>query len=103
MFSGNLAVSANIHPMFYVYILQSMKDLSFYIGQCEDLDNRLSKHFDGMSKYTSGKRPLKLRYFEVFPTRKEALFREKQIKKMKSRIYIQQLIEKKLTYWLMKV
>ena len=76
-----------------------MKDLSFYIGQCEDLDKRLSKHFDGMSKYTSTKRPLKLRYFEVFSTRKEAIFREKQIKKMKSRLYIQHLIENKMSSW----
>ena len=33
---------------FFVYILQSMKDFSFYIGQCNDLDSRMSKHFDGM-------------------------------------------------------
>jgi GIY-YIG catalytic domain-containing protein len=38
---------------FFVYILQSMKDFSFYIGQCDDLDKRMSKHFDGFSKYTS--------------------------------------------------
>ena len=50
--------------MFYVYILESFKDLSYYIGQCDDLDVRMSKHFDGMSKYTASKRPLKLRYFE---------------------------------------
>ena len=76
-----------------------MKDLSFYVGQCEDLDKRLSKHFDGMSKYTSTKRPLKLRFFEVFSTRKEAICREKQIKKMKSRLYIQHLIENKMSTW----
>jgi hypothetical protein len=32
---------------FFVYILQSMKDFSFYIGQTNDLDSRMSKHFDG--------------------------------------------------------
>ncbi|MBS1760807.1 MAG: GIY-YIG nuclease family protein [Bacteroidetes bacterium] len=71
--------------MFYVYILQSLKDFSFYIGQCSDLDCRMSKHFDGMSKYTAGKRPLRLVYFEVFQTRSLAIKRELQIKKMKSR------------------
>ena len=30
---------------FFVYILQSLKDFSFYIGQCDDLDKRMSKHF----------------------------------------------------------
>ena len=77
---------------FYVYILQSLKDFSFYVGQCEDLDYRMSKHFDGMSKYTSSKRPLRLVYFEVFKTRTEALKREKEIKKMKSKKYIESLL-----------
>src|SRR5204862_4249532 len=67
---------------YYVYILQSLKDFSFYAGQCDDLDYRMSKHFDGMSKYTSSKRPLRLVYFESFNSRSEALVREKEIKKM---------------------
>jgi putative endonuclease len=78
---------------FFVYILQSRKDFSFYIGQCADLDARMSKHFDGMSKYTAQKRPWRLVYFEVFKTRSEALKREKQIKAQKSRKYINMLIE----------
>jgi putative endonuclease len=52
----------------------------------------MSKHFDGMSKYTASKRPLRLIYFEVFRTRTEALKREKEIKKMKSRKYIETLV-----------
>jgi putative endonuclease len=77
---------------FYVYVLQSLKDFSFYIGQCEDLDRRMSKHFDGFSKYTASKRPLRLVYFEVLPTRSEAIKREKAIKNQKSRNYIEKLI-----------
>ncbi|WP_044046310.1 GIY-YIG nuclease family protein [Niabella soli] len=77
----------------FVYILQSKKDRSFYVGQCNDLDRRMSKHFDGFSKYTASKRPLSLVYFEVFLSRSEAIKRERQIKKTKSRKYILQLIE----------
>jgi len=77
---------------FYVYILQSLKDFSFYIGQCDDLDRRMSKHFDGMSKYTSGKRPLRLVYFELFDSRSDAIKREKEIKNKKSKKYIEFLI-----------
>jgi len=77
---------------YYVYVLQSLKDFSYYVGQCDDLDRRMSKHFDGMSKYTSGKKPLRLVYFEYYSTRTEAIIREKQIKKMKSRKYIESLI-----------
>jgi len=50
---------------FFVYILQSLKDFSFYAGQCDDLDKRMSKHFDGFSKYTASKRSLRL-VFQYF-------------------------------------
>jgi putative endonuclease len=78
--------------LFFVYILQSRKDFTYYVGQCDDLDRRVSKHNEGYSKYTRGKRPLRLRYFEVFGSRSEALRREKQIKLMKSKKYIEELI-----------
>jgi putative endonuclease len=78
--------------MFYCYILQSKKDFSFYVGQCKDLDSRMSKHFDGLSKYTASKRPLRLVYFEAFITRQAALIREKQIKAKKSKKYIEYLV-----------
>ena len=82
---------------FFVYILQSMKDFSFYVGQCDDLDKRMSKHFDGMSKYTASKRPLRLVYFEVYESRSLAIKRELEIKRMKSKRYIDQLIKAWLT------
>ncbi|NOT91227.1 GIY-YIG nuclease family protein [Ferruginibacter sp.] len=78
---------------FFVYILQSMKDFSFYIGQSNDLDYRISKHNDGMSKYTASKMPWRLVYFEMYESRTDALQREKAIKNMKSKIYIQSLIK----------
>jgi putative endonuclease len=78
--------------MFYCYILQSLKNGSLYIGQCDDLDRRMSKHFDGMSKYTSSIRPLRLVYFEMFATREDALKREREIKNKKSKKYIEFLI-----------
>lgn len=77
---------------FYVYVLQSLKDFSFYIGQCNDLDRRMSKHFEGFSKYTASKRPLRLVYFEVLNSRGEAIKREKAIKNQKSKKVIEQLI-----------
>jgi putative endonuclease len=82
-----------VQEKFYVYILQSLKDFSFYVGQCDDLDSRMSKHFDGMSKYTASKRPWRLVYFEVYESRSEALKREKAIKKMKSKVYIKNLVQ----------
>ena len=93
--SSNLLLSANLIAVensiqkFYVFILQSLKDFSFYVGQCDDLDRRTSKHFDGISKYTSGKRPMRLVYFETYNSRVEAIKREKEIKNKKSRQYIE--------------
>jgi putative endonuclease len=91
--SANRKAMKNGDSTFYVYVLQSLKDFSFYIGQCDDLDKRMSKHTDGFSKYTASKRPLRLVYFELITSRSEALRREKQIKKMKSKIYIENLIK----------
>ncbi len=57
----------------------------------------MSKHFDGMSRYTSGKRPLILVHFEICETRSEAIRREREIKRMKSRIYIERLISNRFS------
>ena len=81
-----------IKEKFFVYILQNLKDFSFYVGQCNDLNKRMSQHNERMSKYTINQRPLRLRYFEVFNSKHEALIREKQIKKMKSRKFIETLV-----------
>ena len=96
-YSGRIPQSPRMEKeKFFVYILQSLKDFSFYIGQCADLDKRMSKHFDGMSKYTSGKRPLRLVYFEMFESRSQAIKRERQLKNMKSRKIIEALIKSRL-------
>ena len=77
---------------FFVYILQSKKDETFYIGQTNDLDWRVSKHNEGMSRYTASKRPWRLVYFEMFKTRNAAILREKQLKGWKNAIRYRQLI-----------
>ena len=84
---------------FFVYILQSMKDFSFYIGQCAELDQRMSKHADGFSKYTASKRPWRLVYFEMFQTRSEAIIREKQLKSWKKPARYLQLIAEWKANW----
>ena len=66
---------------FYVYIIQSETDGSFYKGFSEDPSKRLIQHNNGESRYTALKRPWKLVYVEELPTKKEALKMEKNLKK----------------------
>ena len=76
------------------YILFSDKLNKYYVGSCLDIERRLNEHNLGHSKFTSTGIPWKLVYFEKFETELEARRREMQIKKMKSRVYIQNLVAK---------
>ena len=67
--------------MFYLYILESLKDGTFYIGQSINLIDRLKRHNSGIIKATKSKKPYKLVYYEQFETRADAMFREWEIKK----------------------
>ena len=51
---------------YFVYIIESKKDSSFYIGYTSDLVKRLENHNSGLSTYTSKKIPWKIVYFEKF-------------------------------------
>ena len=68
--------------MNYVYILEC-SDGTFYTGWTNDLEKRIKMHSNGSgAKYTRGRGPVKLVYFEVFNTKEEAMKREYQIKKL---------------------
>ena len=66
--------------MYFVYILKSLKDLKYYIGQTENFDNRLDQHNSGLVKSTKNRRPLVLIKKEIFDTRGEARKRENYLK-----------------------
>ena len=68
---------------YYVYILQSEKDQSYYIGYTSNLEKRLEYHNSGRQRYTKYRKPFKLIYFEEFETKSDALKRESQIKRYK--------------------
>jgi len=66
--------------MWFVYILRCI-DGSLYIGETNDVDQRLLKHNEGSaSGFTAKRRPVVLVYSELFPTRGAALKRERQLK-----------------------
>ena len=67
--------------MFYVYLLQSQKDNSYYIGQTDNTISRLERHNAGYVKSTKNKIPLKLIGFEEYKTRDEARWEEYNLKR----------------------
>jgi putative endonuclease len=70
---------------FYVYIIQSELDNSFYKGFTTNYLDRLDEHNLGFSDYTSRKRPWKLVYVEEFPSKTEALKKEIRLKKQNTK------------------
>ncbi len=78
----------------YLYILQSERDTSYYIGVTTNVQKRVWQHNSGGSTYTRGRRPWKLVYLEEFASSTEAHKRERMIKARKSRQYIEMLISR---------
>lgn len=75
----------------FVYILQA-DDGRYYIGQSGDIEKRLAQHRAGRVQSTKSRTGWKLVYREQLATRIEAIRRERQIKRQKSRAYIERLV-----------
>ncbi len=70
---------------FFAYILRC-SDRSYYVGHTDELARRLAEHEAGATfGYTAARRPVRLVWFEEFPTREEAKAAEAQIKKWSRR------------------
>ena len=77
----------------YTYLLRCA-DGTFYSGWTNHLKERVRIHNEGRgAKYTKGRRPVELVYYEEFATRQEAMKREWAIKRL-SRKDKQLLIER---------
>ena len=66
--------------MYYVYILQSLKDNSLYIGYTTDLKRRFEEHNSGKNLATKPFAPYKLIFYEAFLNRIDAKNREIYLK-----------------------
>ncbi len=73
--------------MYYVYLLRC-KDESIYVGHAEDVQKRLSQHMAGQVAWTKTRKPLSVVHMESFPTRAEAIKREKVLKSGYGRTWI---------------
>jgi len=78
---------------YYVYVLQSEKDRSFYIGLTSDIQKRLKEHTSGEVSTTKSRRPLKLVYWEGCLNQKDAARREKYLKTTWGKRFIKNRLE----------
>ena len=79
----------------YVYILYSDKSNHYYIGSTSNTEERIQRHNAGATPSTKQGRPWKIVYTEIFTSKADALQREIYLKRMKSRVYLEDLIAKK--------
>jgi len=73
---------------YLVYILKSLKDGRLYIGQTNNVNERIQRHNDGRVNATRNRRPLELIHKEIYNSRTDAMKREKYLKSLKSSKYI---------------
>ena len=56
----------------FVYILESQKNKTYYIGSTNNLERRLDEHNSGKVKYTKNLKPWKLKFFKKYDSLTEA-------------------------------
>lgn len=74
--------------MFYVYVIQSLKDKKLYIGYTNNLKRRFEEHNAGRNEVTKDRRPFRLLYYEACIQKQDALKRELQLKTGFGREYL---------------
>lgn len=74
-----------IQKTYYTYVV-ICNDGTYYTGSTTNLTKRLKQHnghISGGAKYTRGRRPIILHYWEKHETLQKAMQREYEIKKLK--------------------
>jgi predicted GIY-YIG superfamily endonuclease len=64
---------------FCIYVLKCADD-SFYIGQTDNFERRLSEHRSGQASWTAPRLPVEPSHWEIFESRELAVKREKELK-----------------------
>jgi len=74
--------------MYYVYLLESQKDKSWYIGSTSDLRKRFDSHNEGNNISTKGKILWELIYYEAYVDEIDSKKREKFFKSGSGRKFL---------------
>ena len=74
-------------------------DGTLYTGITDDLQRRFKAHSEGRgAKYTRGRGPLKLRYWETVPDKSTALKREHELKRLRKNEKMAIIYEKETNF-----
>lgn len=85
--------------MFYVYILESLKDRKLYVGYTNNLERRFKEHNSGRITITRHRQPFKLIYYEAYLNQQDATGREKYFKTGWGRTHLKKVLK---NYWKIK-
>jgi putative endonuclease len=80
--------------MFFVYILEAVDCKRFYIGQTENLENRIKSHNQGRNLSTKAYIPWQLKWWKEFETRSEAIIMERKLKGVKKRVELEKFVKR---------
>jgi putative endonuclease len=83
--------------MFYTYVIQSSSSSILYIGQTNNLQDRLLRHNTNRNKWTKNKGPWVLIFSKAFDSRAEAMNLETHLKGSKNPQYLLRWIEQQAT------
>ena len=81
---------------YYIYIIKSERTNRYYTGYSKYPHKRLIRHNTRATRNTQTGIPWRLVYVERFEDKHSAIMREIEIKRIKSRQYIEDLISKSL-------
>jgi putative endonuclease len=79
--------------MYFVYVIESLINNSYYTGQTADIVKRIKRHNEGKNLSTKSYRPWRLKWWKEYNTRSEAVIIERKLKGIKKRIGIERFVE----------
>ena len=83
--------------MYYVYILQSKKDMKLYTGFTKNLKLRFEQHQTGKVASTQDRKPFELIYYEACLKQEDATQREKYLKTTYGKRYLKSRLKSYFT------
>jgi putative endonuclease len=78
--------------MFFVYILEALESKKYYIGQTDNLEERVKSHNKGRNLSTKAFIPWNLKWWNEYQTRSEAVKVERTLKGIKKRAGLEKFV-----------